>query len=421
MNKHHPQTPVQPDTDPRMPDHIRSDFPILQRKVHGHPLVYLDNAATTHKPQVVLDRIQEVYKDGYSNIHRGVHYLSGVASQAYEDARKTVSEFINASHEHEVVFTGGATDSINLVAASFGDTFVQEGDEIIVSGMEHHSNIVPWHMMCLRTGARIRTLPVSEEGTLEVATLKELISPKTRLVCLVYVSHVLGTVNDMQELIRVCHDQGVPVLVDAAQAVQHMQVDVQALDADFFVFSGHKIFSETGIGVLYGKEDWLDKMPPYRGGGGMISSVTMEQTSYGELPFKFEAGTANYVAAISLAAALDYVKQAGLEAIKAHEDDVLAYALARLDELEGLTIYGNPPKRCSVISFNLDGVHHYDAGMVLDKKGIAVRTGKLCAEPLLRTLGVDGVIRASLALYNTKEDVDQLISGLKTAHQLFRI
>ena len=420
MSKPDPQELMQPVPDLRMPDHIRSDFPILRRKVHGHPLVYLDNAATTHKPQAVLDRILEVYKDGYSNIHRGVHHLSEIASQAYEDARKTVKEFINAPHGHEVIFTGGAADSINLVAASFGEAFVEEGDEIIVSEMEHHSNIGPWHMMCRRTGARVKTLPVSEKGTLEAATLKELITSKTRLVCLVYVSHVLGTVNDIRELIRVCHEKGVPVLVDGAQAVQHMQVDVQQLGADFFVFSGHKIFSETGIGVLYGKEDWLEKMPPYRGGGGMISSVTMEQTSYGELPFKFEAGTGNYVAAISLAAALDYVKRSGLDAIKAHEDDVLAYALDHLNELEGLTIYGNPPKRCSVVSFNIDGVHHYDAGMVLDKKGIAVRTGKLCAEPLLHTLGVDGVIRASFALYNTKEDVDHLIGGIKTAQTMFK-
>lgn len=410
---------MQSDSEQLTPDQIRSDFPILQRNVHGYPLIYLDNAATTHKPQVVLDRIKEVYEDGYSNIHRGAHYLSGIASKSYEDARKTVKSFINATHEHEVIFTGGATDSINLVAHSYGDAFVREGDEIIISGMEHHSNIVPWHMMCHRTGAKLKTLPISEDGTLEATTLKELISPRTRLVCLVHVSHVLGTVNDIRELIRVCHEKDVPVLVDGAQAVQHLQVDVRELDADFFVFSGHKVFSETGIGVLYGKETWFDKMPPYRGGGGMISSVSMEETSYGELPFKFEAGTSNYVAAVSLAAAIDYVKKSGLAAIKAHEEDVLAYAIDQLNGVEGLTIYGNPPERCSVISFNLEGVHHYDAGMVLDKKGIAVRTGKLCAEPLLDKLGESGVIRASFAMYNTKEDVDELIAGIRTTNELF--
>ncbi len=400
--------------------HIRADFPILEKQIHGKPLVYLDNAATTHKPRQVLDRVQKFYCESNSNVHRGAHYLSEEASHAYENARKKAAEFINAPKEHEVIFTKGTTDSINLVAASFGDAFVNEGDEIILSEMEHHSNIVPWQMMCERYGAKIKTLPVSKNGTLDAGELGKLINPKTRLVCLAYVSHVLGTQNDIKKLIQVSHDHEVPVLVDGAQAIQHFPVDVQELDCDFFAFSGHKIYAETGIGVLYGKEKWLDAMPPYQGGGAMISRVEMEKTSYGELPLKFEAGTGNYVAAASLGDAIDYVSHAGMEFISEHENALTEYAAEQLRETEGVTLYGNPSNRCSVLSFNLDGVHHYDAGMILDKKGIAVRTGKLCAEPLMRSYNVDGMIRASFGMYNTAEEIDQLLAGLKTVQTMLQ-
>lgn len=400
---------------------IRADFPILEREVHGKPLVYLDNAATTHKPQQVLDRVQQFYRESNSNVHRGAHYLSEQASEAYENARKKTAGFINAPNDYEVIFTKGTTDSINLVASSFGDAFVSEGDEIILSEMEHHSNIVPWQMMCERYGAKIKTLPVSQNGTLEPDELEKLITPKTRLVCLAYVSHVLGTQNDIKKLIQVSHNHEVPVLVDGAQAVQHFPVDVKELDCDFFAFSGHKIYAETGIGVLYGKEKWMDAMPPYQGGGAMISKVEMEKTSYGELPLKFEAGTGNYVAAASLGEAIDYVGHTGMENISEHENEVTQYAAEQLRSTEGVTLYGDPPVRCSVLSFNLEGVHPYDAGMILDKKGIAVRTGKLCAEPLMRTYNVDGMIRASFGMYNTTEEVDHFIEGVKTAQAMLQL
>lgn len=399
---------------------IRSAFPILARMIHGEPLVYLDNAATTQKPTVVLERIQQFYTQTNGNIHRGVHTLSEQASGFYENARRRVAEFINARIPEEVVFTRGATESINLVAASFANGILREGDEIILTEMEHHSNIVPWHMACERTGAVIKVLPVGENGMLRLDRLPELISDRTRIVGVTNVSHVLGTKNDVAEVVRIAHSRDVPVLVDGAQAVQHMAVDVREMDCDFFVFSGHKIFAETGIGVLYGKEKWLERLPPYQGGGAMISTVEMHRTTYARPPLKFEAGTGNFVAAASLATALDYVESVGLERIAAHERDLLSHAERRLRELEGVVICGRPEERCGLISFNVDGVHPLDAALMLDKMGFAVRTGLLCAEPLMRALGIGGAIRASFALYNTREEVDRLIDALDRVRCVLR-
>jgi len=399
-------------------ERIRADFPILQKKIHGKPLVYLDNAATTQKPSMVLDKIRDFYAESYSNIHRGVHYLSEEASAAYEGARETVKNFIHAGSAREIVFTRGTTEAINLVADSFGRAFVDEGDEILLSEMEHHSNIVPWQMLCERQGARLKVVSFDDDGALLTDELKKKINERTKLISMTYVSNVLGTVNNVEEIIELAHAQDVPVLIDGAQAVQHFPVDVQDLGCDFFAFSGHKMYAETGIGVLYGKEKWLEDMPPYHGGGGMIRRVGFDRTTYAGLPYKFEAGTGSIGAAVSLSAAMEYLKEIGLENVSAYERGLINDAAARVEDLHGVTVYGKNADRCSVISFNLENVHSYDAGAVLDKLGIAVRTGKLCAEPVMEHFGVSGMVRASFAVYNTQEETDRLIQGIRQVQSM---
>jgi cysteine desulfurase/selenocysteine lyase len=394
-------------------DAIRADFPILQKKIHGKPLVYLDNAATTHKPSLVLDKIVKFCTETYSNIHRGVHFLSEEASAAYEGARKTVKNFINASSAKEIIFTRGTTEAINLVADSFGREFIKEGDEIIVSEMEHHSNIVPWQILCQRKGAVLRVIPFDNDGILLTDKLETMITKRTKLISITYVSNVLGVVNNVKEIIQLAQAHDVPLLIDGAQAVQHIPVDVQDLNCDFFAFSGHKIYADTGIGVLYGKEKWLDAMPPYQSGGGMIAHVSFDKTTYADLPHKFEAGTGDIVAAVSLAAAIEYLKGIGLERISSHEQELINYAAEMIGALNKVTTYGRNIKRCSLISFNLNDIHPYDAGAILDKLGIAIRTGTHCAEPVMQHYGISGMIRASFALYNTKKEIDRLIEGLQ--------
>lgn len=399
---------------------IRSDFPILQTSVYGKPLVYLDNAATTQKPQCVIDAIQDYYLHYNSNIHRGTHHLSNLATEAHEAARRTVQRYINAQHEHEIIFTRGTTEAINLVAFSFGEAFVKPGDDVIVTGLEHHSNFVPWQMMCERRGANFRVIPFDEDGDLRLDVYESLLSDKTRIVAFNHVSNALGTVNSAKEIIRMAHDIGAAVLVDAAQSVQHVEHDVQALDADFYAFSGHKIYGPTGIGVLYGKEKWLDAMPPYQGGGEMIDQVSLEKTTYNKLPFKFEAGTPNIVGPIGLASAIDYLNDLDFNEVVAHEDDALAYGREKLLEIDGLKIYGNAKHRTSILAFNIEGFHHYDLGTLLDTKGVAVRTGHHCTQPIMTALGIDGTVRASLALYNTREDIDALVQGIHQVLNIFR-
>lgn len=397
---------------------IRDDFPILSQHIHGHPLVYLDNAATTQKPQQVLDEIVKFYATANSNIHRGVHSLSEQASALYEGARAKVQQFIDAADPSEIVFTRSATESINLVASSFGDAFVHKGDEIMITEMEHHSNVVPWQNLCQRKGAVLRVVPFRDDGTLALDQLKPLLSPRTKLLSLTYVSNVLGQVNPVHQIIELAHACEVPVLIDGAQAIQHLPVDVQDLDCDFFVFSGHKMYAATGIGVLYGKQKWLEAMPPYQRGGGMINTVGFEETTYTELPLKFEAGTPHIAGTVSLAAAIDYLEQVGLNEITAHEDKVLTYAIEQLNTMAGITLYGANNGHCGSVSFNLTDIHPYDVGMILDKMGIAVRTGTLCAGPVMQHYGISGAMRASFALYNTRDEVDQLIAGLQKAQQL---
>lgn len=397
---------------------IRSDFPILSKKIYGKTLVYLDNAATTQKPLSVLNKTSEFNKNINSNIHRGAHYLSEQASSAYENARKTVKEFINAQSVNEVIFTRGTTESINLLADSFGNTYVQEGDEIIITEMEHHSNIVPWQVLCKRKGAYLKVLPLDENGEILIDNLQDLINIKTKLISICYVSNALGIINPVKEVIRIAHQYNIPVLIDGAQAIQHLPVDVQDLDCDFFAFSGHKLYAETGIGVLYGKEKWLEEMPPYQTGGGMITSVSFEETKFADLPQKFEAGTANYMGAISLAAAIDYIQTIGIKNILLHEKELMDYIVERLNKLDNLSIYGDSPDKCGALSFNLNGIHPYDAGMILDKLGIAIRTGNHCAEPIMRRLGIGGTIRASFAMYNTHEEIDMLINGINKVREM---
>jgi len=391
---------------------IRDDFPILNVTINGHPLVYLDNAATTQKPQVVIDALTDYYTTYNSNIHRGTHHLSNVATEAHECARKTVKAYINAAHEHEIIFTRGTTESINLVAFSFGEGYVKPGDEVIVTAMDHHSNFVPWQMMCERRQAHFRVIPFDKSGNLQLDIFKNLLSDRTRIVAFNHVSNSLGTINPAKQIIEMAHDAGAAVLVDAAQSIQHIEHDVQALDADFFAFSGHKIYGPTGIGVLYGKEAWLEAMPPYQGGGEMIDQVTVEKTTYNQLPFKFEAGTPHIAGPIGLAAALDYLNQFSFNKIMAYEDEVLEYGREKLLEINGLTIYGNADRRTSILAFNITGIHHYDLGTLLDTRGVAVRTGHHCTQPIMTSLGIDGTVRASLALYNTKQDIDSLISAI---------
>lgn len=397
---------------------IRSDFPILNKKIYDKPLVYLDNAATTQKPFAVLNKTRKFNKSINSNIHRGAHYLSEQASSAYENARKTVKEFINARSVNEIIFTRGTTESINLLADSFGNTYVEEGDEIIITEMEHHSNIVPWQVLCKKKGAYLKVLPLDENGEILIDKLQDLINVKTKLISICYVSNALGIINPVAEVIRIAHQNNIPVLIDGAQAIQHLPVDVQDLDCDFFAFSGHKLYAETGIGVLYGKERWLEEMLPYQTGGGMITSVSFDETKFAGLPQKFEAGTANYMGAISLAAAIDYIQTIGVKNILLHEKELMNYIVERLNKLDNLTIYGNSPDKCGALSFNLNGIHPYDAGMILDKLGIAIRTGNHCAEPIMRRLGIGGTIRASFAMYNTHEEIDMLINGINKVREM---
>jgi len=400
--------------------HIRADFPILEDKVYDKDLIYFDNAATTQKPRCVVERIEHGYYHLNANIHRGVHYLSQKATEAHEEARTTVADFLQAGKREEIIFTRGTTEAINLVATSFGDAFCQAGDEILISMMEHHSNIVPWQMLCERKGMKLRVIPINEKGELDMEAYKSLLNEKTRLVSIAHVSNVLGTINPVKEIIRVAHEKEIPVLVDGAQAVPHIAVNVVDLDADFYVFSAHKIYGPTGIGVLYGKEKWLNAIPPYQGGGEMISTVTFEKTTYNVIPFKFEAGTPDYIGSTALAEAIRYVQLIGLENIASHEHDLMTYATEKLLEIEGMRIFGTAVEKSSVISFLVGNIHPYDVGMLLDKLGIAVRTGHHCAQPLIDSFGIPGTVRASFAFYNTTQEIDAFIVALKRVVGMLR-
>ena len=398
---------------------VREDFPILSRQIYGKPLVYFDNGATTQKPLCVLDAMRNEYLNVNANVHRGVHYLSQQATDLHEAARETVRKFINAPKVEEVIFTRGTTESLNLVVSSFGDRFLSEGDEVIVSVMEHHSNIVPWQLLAAKKGIAIKVIPMTDDGDVIMEEYEKLFNEKTRIVSITQVSNVLGTINPVKEMIRIAHEHEVPVMVDGAQSTPHMKVDVQDLDCDFFAFSGHKIYGPTGIGVLYGKEKWLDEMPPYQGGGEMIESVSFEKTTFEKLPFKFEAGTPDYVATHGLATALNYVTELGLDNIFAHEQELTRYAMEQMKEIPGMRLFGTSLHKDAVISFLVGDIHHLDMGTLLDRLGIAVRTGHHCAEPLMHRLGISGTVRASFALYNTKEEVDALIAGIKRVSQMF--
>ena len=398
---------------------IREDFPILSREVYGKPLIYLDNGATTQKPRCVVEAITNEYYSVNANVHRGVHFLSQQATELHEASRETVQRFINAHSTNEIIFTRGTTESINLLASSFADSQMEAGDEVIVSTMEHHSNIVPWQLQAAKKGIVIKVIPMNDKGELLQDEYKKLFSEKTKLVCVMHVSNVLGTVNPVKEMIVEAHAHGVPVLVDGAQSVPHMKVDVQDLDADFFAFSGHKVYGPTGVGVLYGREEWLDKLPPYQGGGEMIQSVSFEKTTFNELPFKFEAGTPDYIGTTALAKALDYVSALGMENIEAHEQELTRYAMQRLKQIEGMRIFGEAEHKSSVISFLVGNIHHLDMGTLLDRLGIAVRTGHHCAQPLMIRLGIEGTVRASFGLYNTKEEIDILVAGIERVRRMF--
>lgn len=398
---------------------IRADFPILAREVYGRPLVYFDNAATSQKPQCVMDKITEMYTTVNSNVHRGVHYLSQVATDEHEAARKTVQRFINANSPDEIVFTRGATESINLVASSFCRTFCEPGDEILITAMEHHSNIVPWQIQADMYGLSVKVAPINKDGELILEEFEKLISPRTKLIALTHISNVLGTVNPVNEIVKIAHNHKIPVLIDAAQSVQHTKVDVQKIDCDFLVFSSHKVYGPTGVGVLYGKEEWLNALPPYQGGGEMIENVTFEKTTFNKLPFKFEAGTPDFVGTTALSTALNYVASIGLDNISQYEQELLYYATEKLQALPGIRIIGTAKQKSSVISFLIGDIHPYDVGTLLDKMGIAVRTGHHCAEPLMHVMGVEGTIRASFAFYNTKEEIDILIKGLERIIKMF--
>lgn len=398
---------------------IRKDFPILHQKVYGYPYVYLDNGATTQKPQEVIDAISNLYKHANSSVHRGVHFFSEKTTAALENSRRVVQEFIHASSTSEVIFTRGSTESINLVAFSYGDEYVHEGDEILVTAMEHHSNIVPWQMLCKRKNARLRALPMNERGELLMEKLPEMLNEKTKMVAVTQVSNSLGTINPVKEITRQAHEHNIPVLVDGAQGIQHLEVDVKDIGCDFFVFSGHKIYGPTGIGVLYGKEEWLEKLPPYQGGGEMIDQVTFEETTYNELPFKFEAGTPNYVAAIGLSRALQYISRIGIQTIQQHEKQLLDYGTEKLNAIEGLRIIGTAETKSSILSFLMDGIHHYDAGTLVDKMGIAIRTGHHCTQPVMQFFGIEGTLRASIALYNNFDDIDRLQQALLKVKTMF--
>ena len=396
----------------------RQDFAILKERVHGRELVYLDNAATSQKPQQVVDAIVEAYSHWNSNIHRGVHHLSQVATSKHEEARQKVADFIGAKSSDEIIFTKGTTDSLNALAFSFGEALIGEGDEIIVSGLEHHSNIVPWQMLCERKKAVLRVIPLREDLSLDIEAFKGLLSARTKLVSVAHVSNVLGTIQPIEEIIHLAHAQGVPVCIDGAQSVPHMHVDVQALDCDFMAFSGHKMYGPTGIGVLYGKREWLEKLPPHEGGGEMINHVRWSGTTYNELPYKFEAGTPNFVGSYALSKAIDYIQALGWEAIEAHERELTEYCEAQLSAIEGAHIYAEHQPKAGVISFNVGSIHPLDIGMLLDQQGVAVRTGHHCAEPLIDALGVPGTVRVSFGLYNDKADVDAFITALKKAQSI---
>ena len=398
---------------------VRKDFPILGRTVYNRPLVYLDNAATTQKPLCVLDAMREEYLNVNANVHRGVHYLSQQATDLHEAARERVRSFINARKTEEIVFTRGTTEAINLVALSFCDSQMQQGDEVLVTDMEHHSNIVPWQLQAQRKGIVVKHLPITDKGELCCDNLENYLTEKTRLLSLCHVSNVLGTVNPVEKIIKMAHERGIPVLVDAAQSAPHMPLDVQQLDCDFMAFSGHKMYGPTGIGVLYGKEAWLEKLPPYQGGGEMIDKVTWERTTFERLPFKFEAGTPDYVATHGLATAIDYLCSLGLDNIQAHEQELTRYCMEQLRGIEGIHLYGEAEDKDAVVSFNVGDIHHLDIGTLLDRLGIAVRTGHHCAQPLMARLGISGTVRASFALYNTREEIDALVAGIRRVSQMF--
>lgn len=398
----------------------RTDFKILNQKVHGKPLIYFDNAATTQKPQIVIDAITNYYETINSNIHRGVHSLSQLATDQFELSRKKVQAYINAKHHHEVIFTRGTTESINLIASSFGEVFLNEEDEVLVSEMEHHANIVPWQMICKKNGAKLKVIPFDYNGVLQVELLDQLITSKTKIIAITHISNVLGTINPIKMIIEKAHSKGIPVMVDGAQAVSHAKVDVQELDCDFYCFSGHKMYAPMGIGVMYGKEEWLNKIPPYQGGGEMISQVTFEKTTYNELPFKFEAGTPGVGDVIGLMKAIDYIENIGLEKIALYENELLDYAMNQLNEIPDIHFYGLSPEKVAVISFNIGTIHPYDVGVILDHLGIAVRTGHHCAQPIMQKFGIPGTIRASFALYNTKEEIDTFIKGVKQAQNMLQ-
>ena len=400
-------------------EEIRKDFPLLERTVYGKPLVYLDNGATTQKPRCVVDSIVDEYYSVNANVHRGVHFLSQQATNLHESSRETVRKFINARSVSEIVFTRGTTESINLVASTFADSQMKEDDEVIVSEMEHHSNIVSWQLQTTRKGIRLKVIPINDCGELLIDEYEKLFTPKTKIVSVTHVSNVLGTINPIKQIIEIAHAHGVPVLIDGAQSIPHLKVDVQALDADFYVFSGHKVYGPTGIGVLYGKESWLDRLPPYQGGGEMIKNVSFERTTFNELPFKFEAGTPDYIGSTALAKALDYVSAIGMDKISAYEHELTQYAMSRLYEIPGMRIFGEAEHKSGVISFLVGNIHHFDMGTLLDRLGIAVRTGHHCAEPLMRRLGIEGTVRASLALYNTKQEIDTLVSGIERVRKMF--
>lgn len=399
-------------------ENIRKDFPILDRKIYGKPLIYLDNTATSQTPSLVVDEVDHMYYNAKANVHRGVHTLSQEATEAQEHTRHMIKEYINAASDEEIIFTRGTTESINLVASSYGQ-LLENGDEIILTVMEHHSNIVPWQLLGQRKRIMLRVVPINKQGELDQVVYQSLFNERTRLVAMCHVSNVLGTVNPIREMIAEAHSRGVPVLIDGAQASPHMRLDMQELDADFYAFSSHKMYGPTGVGILYGKKHWLKAMPPYQGGGEMIAHVSFDGTTFAELPFKFEAGTPDYVGIAAFRRALEYIQQVGIEPIAAHEQDLLEYATQRLTaEIPGLEIYGTAPHKCSLISFNIKGAHHYDVGMLLDKLGVAVRTGHHCAQPLMQALGIDGCVRASFAMYNTREEIDAFVEALKRVAQM---
>lgn len=396
----------------------REDFKILEQEVNKRPLVYLDNAATTQKPESVINAISEYYRTINSNIHRGVHHLSQLATTRFEEAREAIRRYINAQNSYEIIFTRGATESINLIANSFGRAFLKAGDEVIVSEMEHHANIVPWQMACEIAGANLKVLPFDDAGVLILEKLEELITPKTKIISIAHISNSLGTINPIEEVIRIAHSHNIPVMIDGAQAVSHEKVDVQQLDCDFYCFSGHKMYAPMGIGVLYGKEKWLNAMPPYQGGGEMIQQVTFEKTTYNELPFKFEAGTPAVSDVIGLHTAIQYIEELGIDKILHHEQKLLQYATEQLSVIEGLQIYGTAPRKAAIISFNLEGIHPYDVGVIIDHLGVAVRTGHHCTQPVMQHFQIPGTIRASFALYNTQEEVDRLVEAVKKAKMM---